>query len=377
MDFLNNQYRKYLGLSLLEDKCTCKVFENKFRKYYVFFNKNKMIKIQKVQLSDDFIMFHELDVNYDTLDNEILIPKSSKGSNKKITCSIIDNLNGVGTYFYFNKEKGKEGHCIIGNYTTQKSFYWETIKEEIQSDSDFRNWLDNYVENTSKQDLEEIQEFSREKVKHIKYKEGDYFRVKFGRHEYGYGRILMDISKKRKEGIKYWDILMGKPLIIEMFHILTKDKNISISDLEQISTFPSQHIMDNNFYYGDYVIIGNGELPSKTQYPIMYGRSISALDSNKIIFQCGCIYKEMELKNNIIKKESSNIINDFINNSIGFNVNIDREVLEKVCKEKTNKAYWEYYKYKADSDLRSPQNKKYLFEVLKQFNLEELYKEYD
>ena len=44
-------------------------------------------------------------------------------------------------------------------------------------------------------DLLEVQEFSKEKRKHIKYREGDYFRVKLGRDKYTYGRILLDVYK--------------------------------------------------------------------------------------------------------------------------------------------------------------------------------------
>ena len=34
----------------------------------------------------------------------------------------------------------------------------------------------------------------------------------------------------RKKGIKDWDILMGRPVIIEVFHILTDDGNLTPGD---------------------------------------------------------------------------------------------------------------------------------------------------
>ena len=45
MDFFDNYYRKYLGLSLIEDSYICKVFSDDTIKYYVYFKNNKMKKI--------------------------------------------------------------------------------------------------------------------------------------------------------------------------------------------------------------------------------------------------------------------------------------------------------------------------------------------
>ena len=377
MNFFNNHYRKYLGLDLIDDSNICKVYEIEKIRYYVYFKDNKIIKILKVLFDKNSMMLHEKDVDYDTTDNyTILLPKTSKGKSKKITPSLLDNLNGIGTYFFVNKQKGKEGHFIIGNYTTQRSYYEGIILEDILTEKDLKKWLDKYVEDTSNDDLLEIQNFSTAARKHIKYNEGDYFRVKLGRHEYGYGRILMDIPKRRKQGINYWDVIMGKPLIIEMFHIITKDKNIPISELKELPTFPSQHIMDNNFYYGDYEIIGNDKLPAIVKYPIMYGRSISALDRNKIIFQCGDIHKEIEYNNNVISRDDESIINNFRNNSIGYTVDLNEEIIKKCLVENSNEPFWNYYKYKKMYDLRSPENKEYLLKILKQFDLEYLYEKY-
>lgn len=377
MEFFNNNYRKYLGLQLLKDSYICKEYEKDNTKYYVYFDKNKMVKVLKVSFTENQVMLHEKGVDYDTTeDNTILLPKTSKGHPRKITCSLIDNLNGIGTYFFIDKEKNEVGRCIIGNYTTQRTFFEETIKEELNTKEDLIKWLDLYVAGSTDEELLEIEQFSKDKIKHIKYKEGDYFRVKYGRNLYGYGRILMDITKRRKEGMKYWDILMCRPLIVEMFHILTENKNVSISTLEELPTFPSQHIMDNNLYYGDYEIIGNGKIPLNIKYPIMYGESISALNPNKIMFQCGEIYREMEYNDNLIKSDNSNLINAFINNGVSFNININKEILEKALDEKSNNSYWEYHNWSADRDLRAPQNRKYLLAVLKQFDLEELYKIY-
>ncbi len=375
MDFFSNYYRKYLGLKLVDDSTTCYLYEKDALQLYVYSKENKIVKILRTVFTEDYMSVLEKDVLYEIDDNhEFLLPKTIKGKPKKISISVLNNLKGIGTYFHIFKEKNKVGHCIIGNYTTQKSYYEDTIKEDIISKNIFKEWLDKYVEETTDDDLKEIQEFSNEKRKHINYQEGDYFRVKIGRHEYGYGRILMDISKRKKQGMLYF-ISIGKPLIIEMFHIITKEKNVSISKLEKLPTFPSQHIFDNNIYFGEYEIIGNKELPSNIKYPIMYGRT-NGKEEN-IFFQCGEIHKEIPYNNNLIKRSDQSLTINFRNNGIGYTVEIDSEMIKKSILEESNQPFWDHYAYKKAMDLRCPDNKKYLIEVLKQFNLDFLYEKYN
>lgn len=375
MDYTDNYYRKYFGLKMLDNSCICKEYTKGLEKCYVFFNNNRIVKIIYVLFNEMFMNFWERDVNYETAeDNTIVLPKTSKGKPKKITFSVLENLDGEGTYFSIWQSKGEDGYFIIGNYTTEKSFYEDKVKEQLLNEDDLKKWMDNYINETTEDDLYEIAAFSHEKRKHVNYEEGDYFRVKIGRHEYSYGRILMDIPKRRKMGLKYWDVLMGKPLIVEMFHILTEDKNVPVSMLENLPTFPSQHILNNNFYFGDYEIIGKGKLPSVIKYPIMYGKDIHGLNSKIICFQCGEIYKEIPYDNNIIKRKECTIANvgigGFVNNGIKYTIIEDKKTIEECIKQKSNKPYWNQYNI---YDIRHPDNRDYLLKVLKQFDLEELY----
>ncbi len=377
--YINNEHRKYMGLKPLKDSYELIKFKKYFHEYYVFFDNNKIVKIIEYSLMDNSISIHESDVDYNTTNNKtILLPKTPRGKERKLTWSVIKNLEGYGNYFFLLKEKNKEGRVTIANYTTQRTFYEEKITTNIKSFEDIKKWCDNFVKKSSAKDLKEVQEFAKAKRQHINYQEGDYFRVKLGKNEYTYGRILMDVFKRQKKGLKYWHILMGRPLIIEIFHILTTNDKVSIEELENLPTFPSQHILDNNFYYGDYQIIGNKELPKIKKYPIMYGKSISGTNPNKICFQCGEIYKEIEYtKNNLIQKKNQTIVNDFKRNSIGFHLDVDAKIIKNCIYEKSNDNFWKSQKSYSDWDLRSPNNKEYLKKVLKQFDLDYLYTIYN
>ncbi len=375
MNFFNNNYRKYLGLKPVKETYSCKEYiKNRDNThYFVYYDKNKMVKILEYRINEYEVYIHEMDIEYETIEsNSIILPKTDKGHQRKITCSVLDTLNGIGTYFIIYKSGwDNKYHFNVGNYTTQKFYYEGIIEEEIKNEKHIKKILDKYVEDTNEKDLKEIETFSNEKRKNIKYKEGDYFRVKFGRHKYCYGRILMDVSKRKQQGMKYWDIFMGKPIIVEMFHILTEREDMKIADLKNLPTFPAEHIMDNRLLYGDYVIIGNEKLENKVKYPIMYGRSISAKDPNKIIFQCGTIHKEIELTKDFIKN-NENLLYNFRNNGIRFDIILNEKLIEKCIKSDSNEPYWEINR-NSEVDIRSPKNKKILKNILKYFHLDELF----
>lgn len=92
--------------------------------------------------------------------------------------------------------------------------------------------------------------------------------------------------------------------------------------LSDLPVLPSQYLMDNVLYYGEDQIIRRGPLPERTDYPIMYGQSISYFNRNKIIFQRGDIYRELPPENNKL------IPGDFRNNGIGWKIDIDANLLK-------------------------------------------------
>ena len=192
---------------------------------------------------------------------------------------------------------------IIANYTSQRTYYSETFieKEKISLD-DLKKWLDKWMKETTEEDLEEIEEFKNAKRKHCKFNEGDFFAFKISRREWCFGRILMDVSKLRKdenfEKNKNYGLahLMGKPLIIKVYHKISDNKNIDLKELSKCLALPSQPIMDNIFYYGEAVILGNLPLkPEENDMFISVSESISGIDKNIAYLQYGLIYREIPL----------------------------------------------------------------------------------
>ena len=261
---------------------------------------------------------------------------------------------------YYNKI------IMIGNYDTQKEYYCTYMKEKkIEDFKELRNWIEKWIRESTEEDLKDIENFSNEKRVNIHYREGDFFRFKIDRRNYGYGRILFNLYKFEKEGNPSWHIFMGRPLLVKIYHIVTKDKNVPKEYLKTLQALPSQYIMDNIFFFGECKIIGNLPIEDwEKDYPIMYGRSISAIDPDKIMLQIGPLYKEIEFKNN-------NLISDeYKHSAIGYILDYTKEELLECMKSNSNEPYWNGKYWGRKYDLRNPKNKPIKEKIFNQFHIE-------
>lgn len=354
---LTNEQRRYIGLEEIEPDWerveipnNCVKPELSTGTDILFFDGDIL---RKVIWLHDSGHFRENSYKLRTQDNRTMIaPLTEKGKPKRLNGVNIQRCTPYGMYFDYN------GGIRIANYTTQQTYYSSAFAGvPFMKEGELQEFLDRWVDDTTKEDLDEIQAFAHMKRRRCKYKEGDFFRFKYDRRNYGYGRILLDVRKFIKDGGKFWDILMGKALCVSVYHIITENPNVSMEDLQRLPSCPSAYMMDNRFFYGEYEIIGNAPVPENADYPIMYGRSISALDRNKICFCRGRNYREIPLEGNRL------LAANFTNSGIGWSLNINKTLVEECIESGTNEPFW-----KADrrSDLRNPAFSKELADILKQ-----------
>ncbi len=354
MFFLNNDQRRCFDLkTVLDDWKLQKINTSKYDLFdaYVYISNKRILKL--ICVSNE--MYQEFEYDELLSDDELfLLPKTNRGKTVILNYTNLSKRKQIGmTLSYCSK------YITLYNSISDKN-YFTTDYSNIKLDNinDFIHWVDDWCLNTSKEDLLDVENFSLEKRTHIKYSEGDVFRFKINRREYGYGRILLDYNKMRKNKEAFWDIFMGNPLVCSVYHMITIDKNLSIEDLKKLKSLPSSFMADNRIYYGECEIIGNIPIGENEDYPIMYGRSISAGDYS-ICFQEGKFYKRL-----LSGKE---LFYGFTNNSLSFSLNFKQDILEKCIKEKSNNPYWSLYdKRIIESDLRNPKFKKQLKKVYQQ-----------
>ena len=363
---LNNEQRKYLGLIPVEEHWELVKFDNGI--YYYF--EDDIIR-KEIKVSKNY--YHEAELNVKTSENRTMIlPKTKRGKIKKFNYTATQSFSPFGTYFTFSTDG-----VIIANYTTQRTYYSETFteKEKISLD-DLKKWLDKWMKETTEEDLEEIEEFKNAKRKHCKFNEGDFFAFKISRREWCFGRILMDVSKLRKDenfkknknyGLAH---LMGKPLIIKVYHKISDNKNIDLKELSECPALPSQPIMDNIFYYGEAVILGNLPLkPEENDMFISVSESISGIDKNIAYLQYGLIYREISLSDyEKLIKELKIGPQTLRREGIGFV--IDTYKLKECIEAKSNSPFWEKYKKRNVPDLKNPDHIELKRKIFKAFGLD-------
>ena len=363
---LNNEQRKYLGLIPVEEHWELVKFDNGI--YYYF--EDDTIK-KEIKVSKNY--YHEAELNEKTAENRTMIlPKTKRGKIKKFNYTATESFSPFGTYFTFST-----GGVIIANYTTQRTYYSEIFseKEKISLDN-LKKWLDKWMKETTEEDLEEIEEFKNAKRKHCKFNEGDFFAFKISRREWCFGRILLDVSKLRKDENfkknKNYGLanLMGKPLIIKVYHKISDNKNIDLKELSKCLALPSQAIMDNIFYYGEAIILGNLPLkPEENDMFISVSESISGIDKNIAYLQYGLIYKEIPLSDyEKLIKELKIGAQTLRREGIGFV--IDTYKLKECIEAKSNSPFWEKYKKHNIPDLKNPDHIELKRKIFKAFGLD-------
>ena len=363
---LTNEQRKYLGLIPVEEHWELVKFDNGI--YYYF--EDDTIK-KEIKVSKNY--YHEAELNEKTAENRTMIlPKTKRGKIKKFNYTATQSFSPFGTYFTFSTDG-----VIIANYTTQRTYYSEIFseKEKISLD-DLKKWLDKWMKETTEEDLEEIEEFKNAKRKHCKFNEGDFFAFKISRREWCFGRILLDVSKLRKDENfkknKNYGLanLMGKPLIIKVYHKISDNKNIDLKELSKYSALPSQAIMDNIFYYGEAIILGNLPLkPEENDMFISVSESISGIDKNIAYLQYGLIYREIPLSDyEKLIKELKIGAQTLRREGIGFV--IDTYKLKECIEAKSNSPFWEKYKKRNIPDLKNPDHIELKRKIFKAFGLD-------
>ena len=363
---LTNEQRKYLGLIPVEEHWELVKFDNGI--YYYF--EDDIIR-KEIKVSKNY--YHEAELNEKTAENRTMIlPKTKRGKIKKFNYTATQSFSPFGTYFTFSTNG-----VIIANYTTQRTYYSEIFseKEKISLDN-LKKWLDKWMKETTEEDLEEIEEFKNAKRKHCKFNEGDFFAFKISRREWCFGRILMDVSKLRKDENfkknKNYGLanLMGKPLIIKVYHKISDNKNIDLKELSKCLALPSQAIMDNIFYYGEAIILGNLPLkPEENDMFISVSESISGIDKNIAYLQYGLIYREIPLSDyEKLIKDLKIGAQTLRREGIGFV--IDTYKLKECIEAKSNSPFWEKYKKHNIPDLKNPDHIELKRKIFKAFGLD-------
>lgn len=367
---LTNEQRKYLGLIPIESNWEVV----KLNDMYLYFDGDTIRK--KISVSEHSYFEQELEEK--TAENRtILLPKTSKGKPKKLNFTATQSFSSFGVYFSFSGD-----YVGISNFSTQITYYYESFAEKGNLET-LEKWLAKWIEETTNDDLKEIEAFKLAERKHFNYKEGDFFAFRLNRRDYAFGRILIDVAKRNKaeklKATKNYGLtsFMGKALIVKVYHKVSSSLDVDLNELSKTTALPAEAVMDNHFYYGEKFIIGHKPLEiSDYDMLISYSKSISSDDKNTVYLQYGFIFKETDISNfnkYLIVEDKSSYMgydeNPYRKESIGFDV--DTKKLRECIVAQSNKPYWEgNHQYDIKYDLRNPANINIKREIFNFFGLD-------
>lgn len=376
---LTNKQRKYLGLDPISPTWEKEILKaDTYRPESITYFDGNTLKRHIVSTD---IQYKETQYNELTKDRKILLPKTDKGKEKKLTASVLESRHPTGVYFAADKF----GDILIGNHSTQTTFYssrWEKMKDE-QVDIGIRESVDIFISQSPENHLIEINEFKNAKRRNVKYIAGDFFTYKVNRTEFGFGRIQLNVDLLRKKNMipKNHGLcnLMGPPLLVTIYALTSKTKHISIDTLLKTAELPSTFIMDNAIFYGEFEIIGHKPMEeNEFSFPISYGRR---LDGEPYVFlQWGLIHIEKSIKDfdkylvaensNLPKGDPSRLVNNpYGYYSIGFRPHYDYTDLQTTIENGGQFQFDKSSYYGSQFDLRNPNNDAVRTHILTAFGL--------
>lgn len=364
--------REYLGLDLIEPDW--ERFELKAGPYQpesiLYFDGDFL----KKQIVSNDNRYYEWPVNIQTRGKSVILPKTSKGKDKKLTAATLEKYKPDGVSF----EWTINGKVFITNHNTQINYYSNFLEDfKINSPDELSSWIESYISSSPPNYLEELTEFKNAQRRNVKYKPGDFFAFKISRTEYGFGRILLDVNKLRKKKLVSehhgLQLIMGPPLLVKIYAFNSDNLKVDLKELATKPSLPSDYIMDNFIFYGEYPILGNLQLqPEEYEFPISFGRSISAFRPGITFLQWGFIHLEKPIQefNKYLSKKDGNLGD---HNPYGYYSNgfYHRYMASDIKKSKQSGAYDFNSGHDNDHwDLRNPKNAEIRSKILLNFGLD-------
>jgi signal peptidase I len=253
---LTNNQRKYFGLNLVTDEWDKVSLSDSVVVYY---QADKIVKVLHYNFG-----YFEYDTDIETKQRQVLLPKTEKGKEQKLTVAKILKIKSSGIQFSGSFQGG--GIHVYDN--RRNLFFIKSFPEDgdIKSYSDIEKWVTSYISNTSTDYFDWLNKELSQKRLRNKIKEGDIVAFKITHGQYGFARILFDTFTQRQKGDLvipnlYW--FHPKSLIIAPYAYYADTLHIDIDKLVNKKTLPTLCIFDLDVYRGEMPIVGHKPLSLK------------------------------------------------------------------------------------------------------------------
>jgi hypothetical protein len=268
---LSDIERKAFGLRLIENHWDRVSLDSQID---VYFDDDRIVKV----VGNGVGYFIEYDVDINTKDRKILLPKTTRGKEQKLTASKISKIKGSGAQFTASLLGG--GVHVYNNRTN--AFIIKSFPEEgeIKTFDDVRMWIRKYIRVIPADHFEWLETELNNERKRINAKKGDIIAFKISGTEWAFARVLQntfdEIQKLQNDRPLFtWH---PRSLIVAPYAWYATSINVDIHSLVSKKTLPSLCIFDIVVYRGEMPVIGNLPLSGsdkKIPFPSDYGTLFS------------------------------------------------------------------------------------------------------
>ena len=253
---LTNNQRIYFGLTLVADEWDKVSLSDSVIVYY---QGEKIVKVLHYNFG-----YFEYDTDIETKHRQVLLSKTEKGKEQKLTIAKILKIKSSGIQFSGSFQGG--GIHVYDN--RRNLFFIKSFSEDgdIKSYSDIEKWVTSYISNTPSDYFDWLNKELSQKRLRVKIKEGDIVAFKITHGQYGFARILFDVFTQRQKGDivipnLYW--FHPKSLIVAPYAYYADTLHIDIDKLVNKKTLPTLCIFDLDVYRGEMPIVGHKPLSLK------------------------------------------------------------------------------------------------------------------
>jgi hypothetical protein len=250
---LTNNQRKYFGLSLVADNWDKVQLSDT---HFIYYEGDKIVKVLSYSFG-----YWEYDTDIKTQLRQILLPKTLKGKEQKLTVSKLLNIKGAGIQFSGSFQGG--GIHVYDN--KRNLFFIKSFAEDgdIKSYNDIAQWVENYINKAPDNYFDWLDKELNQKRLKVKIKEGDIVAFKIAHGLYGFARIILDVFSQRQKGnILFPNLYRFHPrsLIVAPYAYYADTLKIDIDKLVNKKTLPTLCIFDIEVYRGEMPFVGHRQL---------------------------------------------------------------------------------------------------------------------
>jgi hypothetical protein len=247
---LTNDQRKYFGLTPVADVWDKQSLSETVA---VYFNKSKLVKVLNYAWG-----YVEYDTDIDTRNRGILLPKTERGKEQKLTVPKILKIKGCGVQFSGSFQGG--GIHVYDN--KRNLFFIKSFVEDgqILNFENIEAWVNEYIKESPENYFDWLNAELSKSRQHNKAREGDIIAYSVGRREFGFAKVLLNGIRSDLPWVdgKIFDLnLFGKPLMILPYAFIAENTVIDLDNLLKQPVLPHVFIFDSDVYYGAFPIIGN------------------------------------------------------------------------------------------------------------------------